>query len=69
MLHLQTHWECPVYGIWGENDALYKGSLHRIQACLSGCDLQGFHVVPEAGHWVQYEQAEYFNQLLLKCLS
>ena len=69
MLKLQTHWECPVFGIWGEHDALYQGSLHLIQGLLSSCDLRAFHVVPSAGHWVQYENAETFNALLLNCLA
>ena len=69
MLKLQTHWQCPVYGIWGEHDALYKGSLHQIQTLLSGCDLRAFHVVPDAGHWVAYENAHTFNELLLNCLT
>ena len=69
MLHVQTHWKCPVYGVWCENDALYTGSLHLIPGLLSGCDLRGFHVLPAAGHWVQYEQAENFNQILQQCLS
>ena len=69
MLQLQTQWTCPVFGIWGENDALYRGSLHLIQGLLSACDLRGFHVLPDAGHWVQYEQPEAFNKLLLQSLS
>ena len=69
MLHIQAQWTCPVYGIWGENDALYKGSLHQIKAALAGCDLKDFQVVPDAGHWVQYEQAEVFNQIVKQWLS
>ena len=69
MLPLQKEWVCPVYGIWGENDALYQGSLHQIKAMLSGCDLRAFHVVPEAGHWVQYERPQAFNAALQSCLS
>lgn len=69
MLQLQTQWTCPVLGIWGENDALYRGSLHLIQGLLSACDLRGFHVLANAGHWVQYEQPDAFNELLLKSLA
>ncbi len=68
MLQLQTQWTCPVFGIWGQNDALYRGSLHLIQDLLSACDLHGFHVLPDAGHWVQYEKPDRFNRLLLSCL-
>jgi pimeloyl-ACP methyl ester carboxylesterase len=69
MLQLMPEWRSEVHGIWGEHDALYQGSLDRIQGLLSACDLRGFHVVPDAGHWVQYEQAERFNQVLLHCLQ
>lgn len=69
MLQLQAQWACPVFGIWGENDALYKGSLHLIPGLLSACDLQGFHVLPDAGHWVQYEQPQAFNQWLSDILA
>ena len=69
MLPLQKMWQCPVYGIWGENDALYQGSLHQIKALLSGCELRAFHVVPEAGHWVQYERPQAFHAVLQSCLS
>jgi pimeloyl-ACP methyl ester carboxylesterase len=69
MLQLMPEWRSEVHGIWGEHDALYQGSLDRIQGFLSACDLRGFHVVPDAGHWVQYEQAERFNQVLLHCLQ
>jgi len=69
MLQLQTQWTCPVFGIWGENDALYRGSLHLNQGLLSACDLRAFHVVPQAGHCVQYEKPHAFNELLLNCLT
>ncbi len=69
MLPLQKMWQCPVYGIWGEYDALYQDSLHKIKALLCDCDLKEFHVVPQAGHWVQYEKAQAFNEMLLNCLA
>jgi pimeloyl-ACP methyl ester carboxylesterase len=69
MLSVQQHWSCPVHGIWGENDALYKGSLHLIPGLLSACQLQSFHLVPDAGHWVQYEQPELFNAILQDALN
>jgi pimeloyl-ACP methyl ester carboxylesterase len=69
VLQLQKMWQCPVYGIWGEYDALYQDSLHKIKALLCDCDLKEFHVVPQAGHWVQYEKAQAFNEMLLNCLA
>jgi pimeloyl-ACP methyl ester carboxylesterase len=66
MLQLQTQWQCPVWGVWGEQDALYKGRLKEVQERLSGCDLRHFEVIKNAGHWVQYEAASQFNQLVLE---
>ena len=68
LLALQKQWTCEVHGIWGEQDALYQGSLHLLPDLLSGCDLQQFHVIQGAGHWVQFEAAHTFNETLLQCL-
>ena len=68
LLALQKDWRCPVSGIWGEQDALYQGSLHLLPDLLSACDLQQFHVIQNAGHWVQFEAAHTFNETLLQCL-
>ena len=68
MLALQKKWTCEVHGIWGERDALYQGKLHLLPDLLQGCDLKQFHVIQGAGHWVQFEEAEAFNETLLKCL-
>jgi pimeloyl-ACP methyl ester carboxylesterase len=69
MLALQKQWTCEVHGIWGELDALYQGKLHLLPDLLQGSDLKQFHVIQGAGHWVQFEEAQAFNQTLLKCLS
>jgi pimeloyl-ACP methyl ester carboxylesterase len=68
LLHQQTHWTCEVHGIWGELDALYKGKMHLLPERLSACNLQSFQMIDDAGHWVQYEQAEAFNEALQTCL-
>ena len=68
MLALQKKWTCEVHGIWGERDALYQGKLHLLPDLLQGSDLKQFHVIQGAGHWVQFEEAQAFNQTLLKCL-
>lgn len=62
--------ECPVFGIWGEQDALYRGVQHRIADALSVAP--GFRwlaLIPEAGHWVQYERAEAFDRALARALT
>ena len=68
LLALQTKWTCEVHGIWGELDALYKGKMHLLPERLSQCHLKSFHLVHNAGHWVQFEQAQAFNALLQDCL-
>jgi pimeloyl-ACP methyl ester carboxylesterase len=47
---------------------LYKGKMDLLKDRLSACQLKSFHVVPGAGHWVQFERAPAFNQLLMQCL-
>ena len=69
LLHQQTQWTCEVHGIWGELDALYKGKMHELPTRLSGCHLKSFNIIPQAGHWVQFEQPEAFNEVLKKCVS
>jgi len=68
LLLQQTHWTCAVHGIWGALDALYLGKMHLLPARLSACKLQSFQSIADAGHWVQYEQAESFNRALQTCL-
>jgi pimeloyl-ACP methyl ester carboxylesterase len=68
LLHQQTKWTCEVHGIWGELDALYKGKMHLLPARLAGCNLQSFQTIANAGHWVQYEEPEVFNQALHNAL-
>jgi pimeloyl-ACP methyl ester carboxylesterase len=69
LLHQQTKWTCEVHGIWGELDALYKGKMHLLPERLAGCNLQNFQSIANAGHWVQYEQPEAFNQALQTALA
>ena len=61
---------CPVSGIWGAEDALYRMRLPVIESALSRA--RKFHslaLVPEAGHWVQYERAAAYNQALREALA
>ena len=55
----QTHWQCPVHGVWGAQDALYKGTLTQVPQVLHR--LASFTVVPDAGHWVMFERPEAFH--------
>ncbi len=61
---------CPVFGIWGERDALYRGRLEIVGPALAQAPLfQSLATIPNAGHWVQYEAAAAFNAALLDALS
>ncbi len=62
--------ECPVFGIWGELDALYQGRIDIIGPALAHAPLfQSLALVPDAGHWVQYEAAPAFDAALVDALS
>jgi 2-hydroxy-6-oxonona-2,4-dienedioate hydrolase len=69
LIELMPRWRCPVHTIWGEFDALYGDNLQQIPTVMSACQHAGFHVVPDAGHWVQYERPEAFNEVALGCLG
>lgn len=58
----QTSWVCPVHGVWGELDALYKGNLPQVPTVLTS--MASFTVVPDAGHWVMYEQPDAFHAVV-----
>lgn len=58
----QTKWVCPVHGVWGELDALYKGTLRQVPQVLA-C-MKTFTVVPDAGHWVMYERPDSFHAVI-----
>jgi pimeloyl-ACP methyl ester carboxylesterase len=55
----QTRWACPVHGVWGELDALYKRNLQQVPTVLP--NLATFTVVPDAGHWLMYERPNAFH--------
>lgn len=59
---VQTLWQCPVHGVWGELDALYSDTLHEIPKVLPGLD--SFTVVPDAGHWLMYERPVAFHHAI-----
>lgn len=60
---------CPFWAIYGAQDALYRDRWPEVLGTLSANPLcRGTTLVPDAGHWVQFEEPERFNselQLLL----
>jgi pimeloyl-ACP methyl ester carboxylesterase len=62
--------QCPVDAIYGAQDALYVDSLDRLQPSLERAPYFGrLELVPDAGHWVQYEAAEAFRASLAGILG
>ena len=61
---------CPVWAIYGEEDALYRGKLDGLRAALAqAADFRGLALVEGAGHWLQFERAEDFDKALLTTLE
>jgi pimeloyl-ACP methyl ester carboxylesterase len=61
---------CPVDAIYGEKDALYRETLHAVQPLLEKAPRFGELVLlPEVGHWVQYEDPAAFHRALLALLG
>jgi pimeloyl-ACP methyl ester carboxylesterase len=57
--------QCPVDAIYGAQDALYRESLEKLQPCLERAPYFGrLELVPDAGHWVQYEAPAAFRASL-----
>ena len=63
--------EVPVSAIYGEHDALYRERLPEVQGAMQMLSRQWnrWVTVPGAGHWVQYEAAQAFNDALLQVLE
>ena len=60
----------PVLAIYGAEDALYRGKMEALEPVLR--QAPGFKAltrVEGAGHWVQFERAETFNEALLAALN
>jgi len=61
---------CPVYGIWGAEDVLYKGVHEHLEPALREApSFRWLRRVAQAGHWVQYEAAAAFDLALAEALQ
>ena len=59
----------PVHGIWGEHDVTAGPYLEQRRRLLDELHPGGrFEVIEDAGHWVQYEASERFNDTLSSLL-
>jgi pimeloyl-ACP methyl ester carboxylesterase len=62
--------QCPVWGIWGGEDALHRGDMEAIRKSLAkATKFKELVVIADAGHWVQFESSERFNQVLCSILQ
>ena len=55
--------QTPTQIIWGEQDVALR--LEMAEESLAYCEDAQLHRFPEATHWVQHDEAEQVNQLLL----
>jgi pimeloyl-ACP methyl ester carboxylesterase len=61
---------CPVQVIWGERDVLPYPSLQpRIDLCRAIIPGIRLDIIPEAGHWVQYEAPQAVNEAMIAFLA
>lgn len=60
---------CPVSGIWGALDGVYRDRLDLIGRVLAlAPGFESLVLVPGAGHWVQFEAATEFNAVMTSAL-
>ena len=69
MMDLQTQWRCPVHALWGALDALYLENLSSASERLNQCDLRDLTLLPDTGHWANYENAKAFNDWAIAQLA
>ena len=61
---------CPVDAIYGSEDVLYLGKMEQLaQALRQIPNFKSFRKIEDAGHWVQFERANAFNETLLAILN
>ncbi|WP_048437865.1 alpha/beta fold hydrolase [Caenimonas sp. SL110] len=62
--------QCSFSAIYGEQDVLYRGMWDEVgEALASGARYEAIALIPQAGHWVQFEEAARFNAWLLSWLT
>jgi len=61
---------CPVFAVYGREDALYRQRQDALAPALQAApDFRGMHWIEGAGHWVQFEQSQAFDAVLLALLD
>lgn len=62
---------CPVHAVYGAHDVLYGERLPALAQVFAAAapGFVDFRLIEQAGHWVQFEAAEAFNEALLHLLN
>jgi pimeloyl-ACP methyl ester carboxylesterase len=61
---------CPLHGIWGAMDVLYRQRLPLVEQVLSRAPgFVSLELLSQAGHWVQFEEAEAFDAALANAIQ
>ena len=61
---------CPVHGIWGAQNALFTGHQASVAPALAAAsNFRSLAFIAEAGHWVQFERAQAFDEALAIALE
>jgi 2-hydroxy-6-oxonona-2,4-dienedioate hydrolase len=62
--------DTPLYAVWGADDVLYRGYHAALAEALAQArHLRSFRMIERAGHWVQFEAAQAFNEAILDALQ
>jgi 2-hydroxy-6-oxonona-2,4-dienedioate hydrolase len=69
LLGLAPRWRGPIYGIWGEEDPVYREQLPELRKKTARLGLRRSVFLKGTGHWLQYETPAEFNAQLLSILG
>jgi 2-hydroxy-6-oxonona-2,4-dienedioate hydrolase len=70
LLQLLKQIHCPVFGIWGALDVLYRDNHAAVHKALEQApNFKSLEFIASAGHWAQFECPDEFNKSLLAALS
>ncbi|MEY4710694.1 MAG: hypothetical protein RIS88_144 [Pseudomonadota bacterium] len=65
-----TQVACPLVAIYGQHDALYRDCLPEVEALLDALPALRWRApISGAGHWVQFEAPQAFDQALARALA
>jgi len=69
LLRVLSQVRCPVHGLWAEHDVLFAERRAELESTLLAAGLSSMTIVPDAGHWVNYEQADAFDARVVELLA